>query len=198
MVVHPSILYSVCSGAEQTNLLTKTTPIAFVKRADPPVKAIISVRRQVLLQFIVGLLYFPTEVLELTIQRVLQAGRVVTAVHDPREPTAGWKRPTSVGEQNAAGPEHQTKTPCSVASFNGICSQSCSVVLSAQKRQTFCGRIQKAPRGRGNARSSCQGQESRGCGGSVPRTEMRNGRRAHQIYRMQSTQIHHNVGDWKL
>lgn len=55
---------------------------------DAPVKAIISVGRQVLLQFVVGLLYFPTEVFQLAVQGVLQAGRVV-AIHDHAEPSGG-------------------------------------------------------------------------------------------------------------
>lgn len=99
-VFHPSI--HPCSIAASSR--TKQTPFTaryhgnrrcdgFISVVDnwedPPVKAIISVRRQVLLQFIVGLLYFPTEILQLAIQRVLRAGRVVSAVHDPREPSVG-------------------------------------------------------------------------------------------------------------
>lgn len=47
---------------------------------DPPVKAIISVGRQVLLELVVGLLYFPAEVFQLAVERVFQGGREV-AVH---------------------------------------------------------------------------------------------------------------------
>lgn len=42
-----------------------------------PIKAVIAIRCQVLFELIVGLPYFPTEILELAVQRVLQAGRVV-------------------------------------------------------------------------------------------------------------------------
>lgn len=61
-------------------------PLRFdVNWGHAPVEAIVSVGRQVLLQVIVGLLDLPTEVLELAVQGVLQAGRVVAAVHDPAE-----------------------------------------------------------------------------------------------------------------
>lgn len=49
---------------------------------DPPVKTIISVRSQVLLQLVVGLLYLPAEAFQLAVQRVFQAGRVVVVHHD--------------------------------------------------------------------------------------------------------------------
>lgn len=66
---------------------------------DPPVKTIISIRSQILLQLVVGLLYFPTEVFELAVQRVFQAGRVVVVHGFTRsQPTDGrkwrcWKKP---------------------------------------------------------------------------------------------------------
>lgn len=79
------------------------------KREDPPVKAIISVRRQVLLQFIVGLLYLPTEVFQLAVQRVLRAGRVVAAVHDRSEPSGGSTKNNGECGETERG-SHRTPT----------------------------------------------------------------------------------------
>ena len=58
------------------------------KPADAPVKTFISVRCQVLLQLVVGLLDLPTEVFQLAVQRVFQAGRVV-GVHYYTVPSGG-------------------------------------------------------------------------------------------------------------
>lgn len=171
-VVHPSIHVLSPLPPEPSKPIHWTKPrpepllryhlISIVgKREDPPVKAIISVRRQVLLQFIVGLLYFPTEVLQLAIQRVLQAGRVVAAVHDPREPSGGSKQRPVWGNRMRQCRSAKQRPACIAASFNGNCSPSCSVCVDSnkkkererEKRQKYWGRKTKASRGRGNARS---------------------------------------------
>lgn len=64
------------------------------KTGEPPVKAIISVRSQVLLQLVVGLLDLPAEVFQLAVQRVFQAGGVVVVhYHHRKWRWGGGERP---------------------------------------------------------------------------------------------------------
>lgn len=116
-IVHPSIFYprfllNRAKPIHRINLLnSRCYGVIWIacKREDPPVKAIISVRRQVLLQFIVGLLYLPTEVFQLAVQRVLRAGRVVAAVHDRSEPSGGSTKNNGECGETELG-SHRTPT----------------------------------------------------------------------------------------
>lgn len=215
-VVHPSIHVLSPLPPEPSKPIHWTKPrpepllryhlISIVgKREDPPVKAIISVRRQVLLQFIVGLLYFPTEVLQLAIQRVLQAGRVVAAVHDPREPSGGSKQRPVWGNRMRQCRSAKQRPACIAASFNGNCSPSCSVCVDSNKKKEREREREEAEILRAENKSlkrprkrafDAQGRESRGCGGSAPRTEVRNGRRAYQG-NAHRKHMYANLCDWK-
>lgn len=91
-----------------------------------PVKALVSVRRQVLLQLVVGLLDFPTEVFQLAVQRVLQAGGVVR-VHRHTEPLLA-------PENGDGATTAQGRVPI-VPSPNRKCRRGCFVCVRSKKEK---------------------------------------------------------------
>lgn len=126
----PKSLDHVCSKGQITG---------FVGITDPPVKAIISVRCQVLLQLAVGLLDLPTEVFQLAVQRVLQ----IVGVHYAE------RQPAENGDGEIIGRPWRA-APCSVPivlSFNWKRNRSCFICVGS-KRERGGEKQQKLRRGR--------------------------------------------------
>lgn len=153
--VHPSIFYPRLLPNRANRF---PDPNQASSAGDPPVEAIISEGRQVLLQIPVGLLDLPAEVLELAVQRVLRA-----AVHDA---PGGWNQgrsgARSSAEQRAAGAA-RPRMETAVLALLVVSPQIKEQKDRKQKHQEAT-----------ETTSSAQRPESPVCSGSAPRTETRN------------------------